>query len=1097
MKINKVVAFFTTLCFVLGTITYVLHQAEIAFAETVETYNQTLINDDFENGMPEEINIQSGMGDVSVDNVCGQNSMSVTSNVDGGYTKAMWNFKKVKSGVANINFDFCLPEDVIDSGVIMAVATDNASLLAVEIKGSDVVVNNGNNSVVLKSSYETGVWYNVDFVLDIDGKSFTAVLDELPESEQTGSWSGLSFDSIYTLAEYTGSYALDNVKVVREVQVGEKRILGNEKISIPKIDSRDYTYTVFLAESNGEEIDVSDFEWQLQGAYSGVSVSESDEQGAIITVTSEATSGSIGLKALHYTDGVIDVSIETTIDLLFENVGEIKIIGDTHLCSLDGKTKEYQYQAFVYDSFGNKMNGEMLEWYILPESDVISINPSTGLVTLSGAMPKEDMLIDIYAQTSNGEMGRKRIVVQPRDAYYNDTMRLEAVKDSIDFILKNASHPNGENPLISGFLSPSARRPGEIFYISQDTPTQYSELTMNMELHRAMVGLSNLTDDESYAERVGEMYKWYLDKGVSKDDLLYVGNHQSFDLKTGERSVYYQYFDSNKFMEIEDRDFYSEPFMQQDKDKYLKFCEAFWANCITDFATMGFNRHTVVSEKATDYTRLDQIDVFDDSYKDNVVNGKPFPYVPYLGLSFMSTGNILLKTARDAVENGGNQNLKTWGYRLIRRYLDTVDPDTGMFGTQFTSPMFHPGKLDLVAKFGEEWWTTEEGMTASKSYDYGDRAYNSFAQTCVNNGLITEDEMTEIVEAALLNSSRIAGRFAYECYEFAELLGTDTPEGYEIIEDYTKCLASWIKHAYNPKTNKFKVVFTNGVDFTGVRWERSGYWGSAGNSFKEFTLEDECLITMLRACEATKDFPELEEEYNVIIEFLDKYLDNKYRIGSIGDPLKNIEPSLKLNVNTTDTILIRILVKLYDISGNQKYLKLARVVGNNIVVKTYKQNMFIKDSKLRYVPIDGETEYVLLLLEQAILDEDGVVPQSSYTNGYEHQGYFISQQNNSKISWSNPEILTWKYRDVNVTRIIPDVTEIVLRPGETHKINLTIQPDDATSKGVFWEIDDKSILSINESNVVMGQKTGSTVIRAVSKSTLGVVSEPIVVTISE
>ena len=106
-------------------------------------------------------------------------------------------------------------------------------------------------------------------------------------------------------------------------------------------------------------------------------------------------------------------------------------------------------------------------------------------------------------------------------------------------------------------------------------------------------------------------------------------------------------------------------------------------------------------------------------------------------------------------------------------------------------------------------------MEASRDYNAGDRGYNSFAQTVVDAGLkdakgrvMTEDRKDEIIEATLLENTSTFDRMSYEVYEFAEFLGFDKNteegrEGRDIINNYTKCIASYIRNAYDPTTNKY------------------------------------------------------------------------------------------------------------------------------------------------------------------------------------------------------------------------------------------------------------------------------------------------------
>lgn len=1110
MKLRKALSLLLLICITVNTV--VLSPAAVSadFDDFKDKYEITLADYDFEDGsIPDGLQISSGMGSVSVEEISGSKALTLRSGIEGGYTKAAENFRDVSSGRLDASFDFYQSEEGGENTLFSFVNEDNG-MISVVTKQNSVRITCGGDEKEISNNFGLGTWHNIGVSVDLNQKTFSVKLDNDDSKALADINCAVSkVTGFCAVAGYTNGFAIDNILIKRVIDLSEGTISGENVISIPSAGERTYEYSVLLRDSSGGRIEDKNYDWSVD-ATTGISLSENDN-GCVIKVTLDCAPGQITLTARHKTN--TQAILMKNIELRTENANNIKITGNLHLTSFGGNESFFQYAVKVYDEFGNEMTEEPVEWYVKNESSANLSIDQTGKVCISGSMPRSDEYAYIGVRLPDSPTGmyaERKVVIQPNDLYYNDVMRFNAVKNSIDYILKYGGNANGSNPLLAAWFSPYTKQAGPIKYIGDKTYTKYSDLSMNFELHRAMDALSGFTGDETYTKRVDEMYKYYLDKGMSKDDLMYIGNHQSFDLDTGERSKYYTTVDDKHFMEIENRDFYAEPFLRNNKEKFVKFCDAFWANCFTDWGTMVFNRHTVIKEKPTNFTVLDNVDAFDEHAQDN----EDFPFIPYIGLTFMSTGNILLKTARVAAENGGNQNLKLWGYRFIKRYMNTKNKDTNMFGSMFVSSKYAPGILDLEKNFGKNWWETKEGMEASRDYNAGDRGYNSFAQTVVDAGLkdakgrvMTEDRKDEILEATLLENTSTFDRMSYEVYEFAEFLGFDKNteegrEGRDIINNYTKCIASYIRNAYDPKTNKFDVIFTNGVKFTGVTWTRGGYWGAAGNSFKQRSMREGGLFTLMKVYQATEGYQddgypaeELEADREVIWNLLRNYLKYRYNIGDIGNPAKGIEPELNLGINNTDTLLVRVLLKLYDISGCKDYLKLARVVGNNIVVSKYKQNVFIDDNNLRYVPIDGEYQYVLLLLEQAILGEKGIVPESSYPNGYETQLSSISLVDNHELKWTNPEILDWSYRDVNVTDIVPNVSELNLEVGQKEKITLTIKPDDATSKGVFWEIKDKDIVSVNEANEVIGLAKGTTVISAVSKSTVGVESQKITVTV--
>ena len=1056
-----------------------------------EQFSIVYIDENFENGMPDSAVIEEGMSEIGIETTGDNSKLAMKTDYDGIVGTIKWNIDDVCTGKLEALVDFEQISVKTENNSPLILLNGSKEIVRISATSNDLVVSNGNESNVLLANYEADTTYSLKVVADFSAMKFDVYVNgekkiadvELMENTITAFASKI---------ESAPGILLDNVYVQNTVGVTGLSVIGEEQISIPKQGEREYNYKIVYTDNSGVNVNFNDFEVQLSGNTTGINYELSGDEIKLLIGTTAAAGNiviNVNVKDHQNINGTI------TVTLVEGNASIVKITGDAHVSANGEKPFQYIYKAKAFDAFGNEMYGEEFYWEVSENLTGASLEIyNDGTLVVSGNMPAKDMYATIRAtmQSDSNVYGEKYIVVQKYETYLSDMYRLQAVKDSIDFILNNASSKVNQNPLVAAYLSPYTKMPGKVQYVNTGA-VAYSDLSTNFELHRAMVGLSNMLDDESYRERVLDMYQWYLDYGLTKDELFLMGNHRVFDLDTGRLTEQNEKYDTDiPYMEIEDRDFYSEPFVELDSEQYVRFCQAFWANCIQDWSTLVFNRHTIINNRPTDFSVLERLDRFDETAQDG-----EFKYIPFIGLTFMSTGNILIKTASDAYLYGDpddikNQNLKIWGYNFIRRFLNTKHKDTDMFGTMFVSSLYSEGRGDLEATYGERWWETEEGAKAGAQYSFGDRAYNQFAQTCVDNGLITEEQMPEILEGAMISGDRIFGRFAWECFEYADkVMGLETEEGKGIVVDYTKCIKSIIEHAYDTSTNKFDTIFTNGVDISDMKWKRPGYWGKAGNTFGQWDLTEASLLTMVKAYETSSVYPELQEEREYIWEFLKTYLDKKYSIGDIGNPLENIPPKFNKNISCKSTGLVRLLVSFYEETGYEDYLNLARIIGNNIVNKTFKYNMFISDNKLRYITTEAESQYVLLLIEQAIRKEDNLLPKSSYSNAYEYQLDSYSMVNSAFLDWTNPELLSWKYRDVQVNKIIPDVEELHLNVGETATINLTIKPDDASSKSVFWEIANKNIVSINEQNKVFALNKGETTVIAVSKSTKGVDTKPI------
>lgn len=1078
----------------------ILLSSALNFAHAAETHTALCVDESFTdnavNGTPV---LEEGMGSIEVS---GEKLLIGTESY-GSPTRAVWSFDSISGGVfsAQATVTELGGESFGYGNTLFALGCNTAAVVSVVTEEQKLMLDyNGAKTEITTYASDTPIALKMEF--DFNDKSFDVYVDG------TKYISDAPFDSSFDFVMFEVNKApgitVDDISVTNTIPTLPLEIGGADKSFIPVNGENEYIYSAIYKDAGGNIINYSEFEWSLASAYEGVTLSQNGAS-ATLKISPSAAEGSVVIKASPRGNAAVVAS--KTVSLLPASGYEVKVVGSRHVTNSQKSGVNYHYTATMYDSDGNEMTDETFIWSIQGSSTAdLNINED-GWLTVGGQSPAEDEHIAVRATLARDTdvFGERKVVVQDYETYNDDAARVAAVKDSIDYILENGSDKNGNHPLISTYLSPYSGEQGTVWFELDKDPVALTDISQNFQLHRAMVGLSGLSDDSTYSDRVDAIYKHYLEYGFSGDGLLLGGNHQHFDMKTGRIADYWTHV-SARYMELEDRDLYSEKFNKIWGNDYHEFIKNFWTTAIVDWNTLAFNRHTVIDDKYASTSVLENLSAYDDTAQDvkdaSADPGRRFmdKFIAFNGLTFMSAGNVMIRTAADAYIYYGDEYMKQWGYNMIKRYLNTTHDETGIMGVMYVTSQTLPNIGSLEKDFGERYWESQAGWEACRGYGtYGDRIYNQFAQQTIDEGRLRHDGTPmsdeyryECLEGSLMMSDRQFLNFPYEALDYAKnVMGLDTAEGKEIVTKITTSIANLIKLSYNPETNKFKTMFTNGVDVSDMKLVRGGYLGRANTEMGEYQISAACLATFMNLYNTAAYYPELNDKRQEVWDFVKKWTNIRFNIGDLGDPIQGIDPELNLKTKASDLDLLRMLIELYKSTRNYDYLTLARRVGDNLVKSQYKFTMFTTNDKLRYVCTEADAQLLLLMLEQAILDETDLVPESAYKNQFEVQTNFYKHRTGEYALWQSPDVLTWEYNNVLVTDVVLNSEDITLKSGEKVKLDFEIKPDDASSKGVYWEIGDRSIVSVNDSNEVIGLARGETTIYAVSKSTLGKQSKPI------
>lgn len=1072
-----------------------------------ETAERTIISENF-NGAerPDSLTYNDGSGSISVQDIGTSRALYLQNDSDGSYTLITKTFAAVTDGILTVESRFLQPDQKSDNNIVLEILHESNPVFSVVTESGNLSVKRPDGSYqTLVTDYYANKWYAISIVVDFDTRTCdfsingTSVREDIPFLS-----TAMGADTISSYARYSPGFYLDDLNVTSQSEYQELVLSGISRATVPTEGETAHRFTANLLSESGQELTGETLSWSISGETTGVRLEPAqDTMSATLFVSSTAIPGSNITVRVASAGGTLSASNAVALETL--SVNQIKIFGDARVSAYQGKRTTFAYSASVYDQLGNEIPGQSFIWE-LDYSGVADITlDATGVLTVSGKMPEKDEKAVIIARLSDGSSyATKNVLVQRYDTYYNDKQRFEAAITGVDNIIKAASNPDGRNPLMGFYISPYTGTYGYWNLEGPKNPTACSNLSEQFQLMRAMDGITGLTGNESYAQRVRDIYRWQLDHGISANGLVCWGNHQTLDLETGEWAEYYkEYATTQPYVEVKDRDLYMEPFFEIDPEAAAKIVKDHWCAIINDWSTMSFNRHAVVSHtNAPNYSGWNNTDAFLDKPNGDDPNYPDDPWVRSKDLCFASSSAALMALADYAYKETGDKDFLTWATRLIYRYINTRNEETGMFGTLFTSSQRLPGIYSLEETFGKTWWATAEGRAAGASNQYGDRAFNQFSPALIELGLISkEDAEWEILEGEFLfNNYTVCSAIFMDVMHLAETMMNDADpqivaDGEQLAKDYFSGVAAYVRYGYDFNQNIFHKLFTNGIIMDDVVWTRPGYWGSAGKTIGSEKPSDFHADNFIQGYLMTAGLDGMDEDRQLVWEAARNICDKSYHMGDIGNPALGEKPDLNLAINSTDPMVIRILLHLYEASGWEEYLTQARVVGNNIVSSLFKEGYFIENSNLQYINTDGEYPYVLLKLEATLRGEPELVPESRYQSHYECDAVWRNERG-ELMYWDSTPLKSKTYPNVNVTSIRLSTEALELKVGEKSKIDVRIVPDDATSKAIFWDIKDKDVVGVTGDNTFVAKKEGETVAYAVSRSTLGMASKPIRIKVS-
>jgi len=306
-----------------------------------------------------------------------------------------------------------------------------------------------------------------------------------------------------------------------------------------------------------------------------------------------------------------------------------------------------------------------------------------------------------------------------------------------------------------------------------------------------------------------------------------------------------------------------------------------------------------------DYGRMPK-KVWDHEYTGDLV---PFESK---GLSFMMSGSDVFYAGAFLSQLSGDNRPLIWAKRLAKRYVDIRHPVTGLGASNFTVKTSHRMEKQFPQFKGR---LTETTITDVYAMRY------SVCATCQLN--------------------------------LAEILGD---KGREFLQWGIEDLTARAMHGYDLKTNSFSAMLIDGTPLSPADRIHDGYvterWLSPRVAderyFYAYTLayklsKKELMWQMVRA------------------------IGHGLGLGDLGSKPGQTE---KINYRTLNynPVVILGLIQLYDATGNNAYLEVAKQVANHALRIRMQNGFFVEGQKVLFSPFDDCTSLALLHLRAALLD---------------------------------------------------------------------------------------------------------------------------------
>jgi len=499
---------------------------------------------------------------------------------------------------------------------------------------------------------------------------------------------------------------------------------------------------------------------------------------------------------------------------------------------------------------------------------------------------------------------------------------LKAVRNFADTVIEKGRDTYGEKdtPLFVDGLHAESLKP--VIWKKDGQSWVLSNFASQQPLIRILDSLSNLTKDSKYRQAAEDATGYVLRNLQSGNGLLYWGGHQAWDLETGR--VVGQYVGAH---EMKGHQPYYRFMWEVDRESTRKLMGAIWATHILDWSLLDYNRHANTEKPAQpkwDHEFAERIEV-------------PFP-TDGGNLSFANVTPPLMHSGTMLAALDKNRDVLKWTSRLVYRWQQGKDPETGLCGGQL-------------------------------SYRKNDRAKDALGHV-----------HPSINEAKIVASYHQTSRYHHiplAQMQAAETLleagGRYAEAGRQFISWAIQDLKIYANESYDPDTGRFIALMTDG---TPLKWRqaKTGYY--VPESFAPRSPDGYLLWSYATAYRLSKD----KDLWRIL-----RQLTRAMGMGDIGSPA-GAGQALKLDTENADWRMIYALLELHRATGNRSMLRMACAVADNLLKLQTSTGLFPRPQR-EYARTGDEIPLALLHLAAALEGKSDKMPPPAFDSRFFHCEY--------------------------------------------------------------------------------------------------------------
>ncbi|MFC1636429.1 ankyrin repeat domain-containing protein, partial [Planctomycetota bacterium] len=443
-----------------------------------------------------------------------------------------------------------------------------------------------------------------------------------------------------------------------------------------------------------------------------------------------------------------------------------------------------------------------------------------------------------------------------------------------------------------------------------------------------------------YKQAAMDAIKYAFENLRSPNGLLYWGMHAAYDAAADKpcgsttRHVFKGIYP------------YYELMYEVDSEVTREFIESFWAAHIRDWSNLDMDR----------IGSLDRLWVakgWDNEYKGGPV------FFESIG-SMSSTASDLLLAAAVLTKYSGDTKPFLWGKRIVYRYVETRDPNTGFPAWLYTGRFKKAPTRQELKDFGFDpegqlWFPL---FLPSVDPEHGLRFYSA--------GLVSDGIPFNITMYPSICDLLVG-----------EMMGLD---GRELIQWTVEDLTAWGRVAYRKDGNLWIPMLLNGTSLEDVVINTYCGLGPKGTVVKPGPVIPMDFWAYALAYRLTEDSFLWQMVRNIALGS---------GFGDVGTPSGGLA-DLRYNTDCFDPFALMGFLELYKKTQNSAFLRYAEQIGNNLLTSRFHKGFFVPSSKHIYTRFNTPESLVLLHLYATRMSRRIEVPimfanQSPFECEYRHK----------------------------------------------------------------------------------------------------------------